>query len=206
MRKLLLFSCVLLPNMLKILIYKKIFKFNIGNNVKIGLSWIDAKKVYIGDDVRIGHLNIVKAVDIFNIGNSVYIGNRNSINGSKIFKNHSDFILGENVSITSRHFFDVAGGIIIENNSTIAGINSEFWSHGLDPEAVELTIGKVLIGSDTYIGSSVKVVPNVRIPSNSVVALGAIVTKDFYGHKNILLGGVPAKILKQYSKTKNYGV
>lgn len=50
------------------------------------------------------------------------------------------------------------------------------------------------IGDDVWIGGNVTIVPGVTIGQNVVVAAGAVVTKDV--PDNVLVGGVPAKILK----------
>ena len=50
------------------------------------------------------------------------------------------------------------------------------------------------IGDDIWIGGNVTIVPGVTIGQNVVVAAGAVVTKDV--PDNVLVGGVPAKILK----------
>jgi len=52
----------------------------------------------------------------------------------------------------------------------------------------------VRIGDDVWIGGNVTIVPGVTIGQNVVVAAGAVVTKDV--PDNVLVGGVPAKILK----------
>ena len=53
----------------------------------------------------------------------------------------------------------------------------------------------ITIGNHVWIGEGCKVLKGVSIGNNSIVATGAIVTKSF--GNNLLLGGVPAKVLKE---------
>lgn len=46
---------------------------------------------------------------------------------------------------------------------------------------------------DVFIGSNVTILNDVRIGSNSIVAAGAVVTKDVPA--NSVVGGVPAKVI-----------
>lgn len=52
----------------------------------------------------------------------------------------------------------------------------------------------VMILEHCWLGEGCKVTKGVTIGANSVVSTGAIVTKSF--GKNVLLGGIPAKVLK----------
>lgn len=52
----------------------------------------------------------------------------------------------------------------------------------------------VMIGDHCWLGEGSKVLKGVTLEGNNIVSTGAIVTKSF--GKNVLLGGVPAKVLK----------
>ena len=53
----------------------------------------------------------------------------------------------------------------------------------------------VMIGDHCWLGEGSKVLKGVTLAGDDVVSTGAIVTKSF--GKNVLLGGVPAKVLKE---------
>lgn len=55
------------------------------------------------------------------------------------------------------------------------------------------TIGCIEIMDNVFIGTNVTILNNVRIGSNSIVAAGAVVTKDV--PPNTVVGGVPAKVI-----------
>ena len=52
-----------------------------------------------------------------------------------------------------------------------------------------------------WIGANATVVPGVTIGENSIVAAGAVVTKDV--PPNTIVGGVPAKVLKRIDENVN---
>jgi acetyltransferase-like isoleucine patch superfamily enzyme len=52
-----------------------------------------------------------------------------------------------------------------------------------------------VIEDDIWIGANAVILPGVTIGQHSVVAAGAIVTKDIPPHS--LVAGVPAKVIKQ---------
>lgn len=53
----------------------------------------------------------------------------------------------------------------------------------------------VIIGNHCWIGEGAKVLKGVTLEGDDIVSTGAIVTKS-YG-KNVLLGGIPAKVIKE---------
>lgn len=56
----------------------------------------------------------------------------------------------------------------------------------------------VIIGNHCWIGEGAKVMKGVTLEGDVIVSTGAIVTKSF--GKNLLLGGVPAKVIKDNVK------
>ncbi len=52
----------------------------------------------------------------------------------------------------------------------------------------------ITIGSDVWIGGSAVICPGVTIGERTVIAAGAVVTKDF--PSDVVIGGNPAKVLK----------
>ena len=103
---------------------------------------------------------------------------------------------GKNVFLNTGCSFQDRGGITIGDgaligmNVTIATLN-----HGFSKETRNTTYSSpVVIGNNVWIGSNVTIIPGVTIGDNSVIAAGAVVTKDV--PKNVVVAGVPAKKIK----------
>ena len=57
-----------------------------------------------------------------------------------------------------------------------------------------LTVGKIHIKKNAWIGAGAIILQGVTIGENSVVAAGAVVSKDVPA--NAVVGGVPSKVIK----------
>lgn len=57
---------------------------------------------------------------------------------------------------------------------------------------------EIHIGSNCWIASNVTICGGVTIGENTIIAAGAVVTKDIAS--NVLAGGVPAKVIRKLSK------
>ena len=124
----------------------------------------------------------------------VVIGQHSSIGNFNIFYSGGDYeqslIIEEDVLITHHHVFDVTGSLNIGSKTWIAGRGSQFWTHGAGVNDRDISIGKAC-----YIASSVRFSPGSTVSDNTLVAMGAVVTKKF-DQPNIMIAGVPANIIK----------
>jgi len=76
------------------------------------------------------------------------------------------------------------------DGSWIAGVASQFWTHGTGTPDRDISIGK-----GCYLGSAVRFSPGSSVGDDVLVAMGSVVTKKFKEGR-VLIGGVPAKIIK----------
>lgn len=82
-------------------------------------------------------------------------------------------------------------GALIGHNVVLATLN-----HDLEPSRRQNLIpAPIHIGKNVWIGSNATVLQGVTVGENSVVAAGAVVTKDVPA--NSIVGGVPAKLIKK---------
>ena len=116
---------------------------------------------------------INNAVGDVMIGDHTRVGLHNTIIGPVSIGNHVNLAQGITVTALNHNFSDPDKLIDEQGISTAA----------------------VHIGDDVWIGANAVVLPGVTIGNHSVVAAGAIVTKDV--PQGSLVAGVPAKILKQ---------
>jgi acetyltransferase-like isoleucine patch superfamily enzyme len=196
-----LLCCVLFPNFFKRFVYRKLLGWSIGQNVKIGFSYIDAKDVVIGDRVRIGHGNVIRNLKSLRIGGDTYIANFNSIFGASYEGWASTLEIGQSVNFMSHHFLDVGGTITIGDRAIIGGRDTQIWAHGLAYDShgnPDLQPLNVMIGRQVYIAARSTLV-GCTIPDRTVVGAGSVVTKQFVAEScPYLIAGNPAIIKKRY--------
>lgn len=104
--------------------------------------------------------------------------------------------LGKHVFINHACSFLDMGGITIEDEVLIGPkVNVITENHPFDPSDRKALLTKpVLIKKRAWIGAGATILPGVTIGENAIVAAGAVVSKDV--PDNVVVGGVPAKIIK----------
>lgn len=197
-------------------------KCRIGQNVELGVGRNSLLKLD-----HFTHID--KYVTILIQENKSFVGGANlDIGGGTRMYVHAEWKVEDNVKIaTNCAFFarepDANGALIIKNGSHIGdftiidvsdnvtigknvavGPNCTLYTHdhdytfGGDAAWIgPLQLGEINICNGAWIGSSVTILPGVTIGKRAVVAAGSVVTKDV--PENCVFGGVPAKLLKQYS-------
>lgn len=116
---------------------------------------------------------INNAVGDVMIGDHTRIGLHNTIIGPVIIGSHVNLAQGITVTALNHNF---------ENSKK-----------RIDEQGVSTSA--VVIEDDIWIGANAVILPGVTIGHHSVVAAGAVVTKDVPPHS--LVAGVPAKVIKQ---------
>lgn len=85
----------------------------------------------------------------------------------------------------------IGDGCQIGHNVVFATLN-----HGMKPEDRPTTYpAPIVLGKNVWVGSNATILQGVTIGDNSVVAAGAVVTKDVPA--DTVVGGVPAKVIKK---------
>ncbi len=105
--------------------------------------------------------------------------------------------IGKNVFINFDCVFLDLGGITIEDNVMIAPkVSLLTESHPINPEKRQSLIPKAIhIKKNAWIGANATILQGVTIGENAVVAAGSVVSKDV--PDNVVVGGIPAKIIKE---------
>ena len=189
----------LLPlNGLRVLGYRILFGYHISDS-KIGFGTVIVVDNLVLEKVRIGSFNLFIGPMRVVIGRGTSIGNRNTFScGYWVLRdeyeqsNYTRLLeLGASVLITSGHYFDVAGQFKLGNHSWIAGIGSQFWTHGVGVRERD-----VRIGENCYVGSAVRFAPGASIGNCVLVAMGSVVASALPVDM-ALVGGVPARVLRE---------
>lgn len=119
--------------------------------------------------------------------NKIYIGNAKQIS------------IGKRCEINENVFIQ---GAIIGNNVMIAP-NVALLSNMHNHSRIDIPMNlqgkkrgnKVIIEDDVWLGRNVIVMPGVRIKKGSIIAAGAVVSKDVPEY--CIYGGIPAKFIKK---------
>jgi len=192
-------SAIILPHWIKRPLFRFALGWKIGRGSRIGFSIILCENVRIGVGCRIGHFNLFRDLRMLGIGDGTEILNFNHFMGSRHENWPDHFSIGNNSKVTSHHFFDCGGGIVIGDLCCVGGRDAQFWTHYLT--AINKTAWRELIIDDRcYVGARATLV-YCRIPADSVVGAGAVVTKDFSKEgTGLLLAGNPAEVRKRQGK------
>lgn len=210
-----------MPGFLKRPLYRWLFGYRIGRRVRLGLSLIDARECVIGDDVSIGHLNLVVGVGRFTVGEHARVGHLNVMRGGDevslgryaeilrmneinsipdpVVVNPTDprFTLGDGAVVTAGHKIDFTDRVTIGRRTILGGRNSSLWTHNRQRTR------PIEIGELTYVGSEIRVAPGGVIPSRCIVGIGSVVTGRLEG-EYLLIAGVPARQVKPLSEEDRF--
>lgn len=175
------------------------------NSIFVGKGLIleNKKNIKIGNNVTIG--NYVKLSGLgkekLNIGNNVSIGSFSQVIISTSFNNIGNHIsIGNNVGFGEFAYLGGGGGLTIGDDTIIGQYfsthpeNHIFTNRSKKIRDQGVTRIGIEIGKNCWIGSKVTILDGVNIGDNCVIASGAVVNKSF--GNNILIGGVPAKVIK----------
>lgn len=216
MRKLrlaLLITVSVLPSLLARPCLRTLFGYKIGKRVRIGFSIIDVDECEIGDDVTIGHFNVftrtkklfigehtrIGVLNIFRGGDEIRIGRYceilrqneiNSIPDPEVVNDIDQrFIFGDGSMMGASHKLDFTDKVEFGNRVILGGRNSSVWTHNRQRTQ------PVFVGSNTYIGSEIRMAPGSSLPANCIVGMGSVLT-DTFENQYKLIAGLPAREIK----------
>ena len=108
--------------------------------------------------------------------------------------------LGKHVFINMGCKFQDQGGIFIGDGALIGhNVVLATLNHAMSPkDRATMVPAAIHIGRNVWIGANATVLPGVTIGDGAIVAAGAVVTKDV--PENTIVGGVPARIIRQLSE------
>ncbi|MDR2755523.1 MAG: hypothetical protein LBC20_07425 [Planctomycetaceae bacterium] len=114
--------------------------------------------------------------------------------------------VGKNVFINSCCCFQDQGGIIIGDDVLIGHrVTLATLNHGVLPkDRVSLYPAPIIIGKKVWVGASATILCGVTIGNNTIIAAGAVVTKDVPA--DVIAAGVPAKIIKHIETGKQNSI
>ncbi len=201
-----------LPNIIKRAIYNQLLGHEIDKTARIGFSIIRVKKLKMAEYSRIKSFSVLKGMDYVEMGSYSSIGTFNrftaaSTDNKNLFVDEKDrfpaLIIGEHSSIVSKHYFDCNNTIKIGSFTTIAGMGTSFWTHGINIRDNKQETRSIEVGDFCLIGAQSVVVKGAKLPSYCVLGANSTLHK---AHENthMLYSGVPAVSIMKFDENSKY--
>jgi len=193
---------LLLPSKLAIPLLNRL-GHKIHCSASIGFSLLFCRRIFLGKDTRIGNFNLVRInkllmregafIKSFNrmrgpinllMQSEASISNSNSMYRAEVPVNYSlaTLKLGELGQIVSKNHLDLTRNIEIGDNTTVGGLGSQFWTHGLFHDRTGRrqmrADGPIKIGNNVYAGSGCKFNPGIYIADGIFLGSSVCVSKS----------------------------
>lgn len=141
--------------------------------------------IYLGASVSIGAGAMVRPSSYYGgvIGEGLWVGDRSSI--------------GPQCYIGCSGTIEIGDDVMLGPGVRIFSENHVFAETSIPIKAQGVQRGRTAIEDDCWIGSGVTITSGVRIGAHSVVAAGAVVTRDVPPFS--IVAGVPARVVKRRS-------
>ena len=199
-RMLLAMAISLLPlNGLRVGLYRRLMGYDLAPGARIGLMTVIACESFkAGRNLVMGRNNRFVGPLRVEFGEQVIVGRFNLFScgtsaGSpdKAHMNYARRITaGDGVLINDNHFFDVYGALDIGARTWVAGMGSQFWTHG-----ASVMERDIRVGAGCYLGSAVRLAPGAEIGDRCVLGIGSVVVSRL-AETDAVLAGFPAKKLR----------
>jgi serine acetyltransferase len=194
---------MLLPSWLKVVVLR-FLGHEIGRDVRIGYSYLDIDTIVLKDGTRIGHLNYFKNLRGLTMLEGARIGGYCNWFTATAANDEGNpqfgtLQIGRGSNMTGRHYFDLQDGIVIGDETLIAGFGSVFLTHTYTPDRRNVN-APIRVGDRCYVGSRTIFLPGTAVGPCCFIGAGAVITKDFSSESGVLIAGNPARIKRQYPR------
>ena len=151
----------------------------------------DFKNVHMGRNVVITGIEKIRVGDGTRIMANSYIYGHDGVLsiGKDCSFNHNVMIAASQGEIS------IGDNVLIGPNSVLRAADHEFKDIEVPIRRQGHRSGKIILENNVWLGAGVIVTTNVTIGEGSIVAAGAVVTKDIPPF--VIVGGVPAKVIKK---------
>ncbi|NQX48681.1 acyltransferase [Paenibacillus tritici] len=125
------------------------------------------------------------------------MGDRSYIAGGAVVRS-ARLIMGSDCSLNSYSVLSgditMGDGVRIASHASMYGFNHGFASADIPVFRQPCTVKGIIIGDDVWIGANAVILDGVRIGSHSIIAAGAIVTREVPPYS--IVGGNPARVIR----------
>ena len=183
-RNVILYLILLVPSVLGGALVRRwglrFFLNNLGKNVGIedNVQLIDPSNISIGSDSNIGSLSCLCAN-----------GSGKLLIGQRLACNRNVFINAASGNI------NIGSDVMIGPNTVLRASDHAFVRQDIPMRSQGHVQGFITIEDDVWLGSNVVVTSNVTIGRGTIVAAGAVVTRNLEAFS--IYGGVPAKLIRR---------
>lgn len=125
------------------------------------------------------------------------MGDRSYIAGGAVVRS-ARLVMGSDCSLNSYSVLSgditMGNGVRVASHASMYGFNHGFASTDIPVFRQPLTVKGIIIGDDVWIGANAVILDGVQIGSHSIVAAGAVVTRDVPAYS--IVGGNPARLIR----------
>lgn len=213
MKKIINVLLMFMPWKLRRKLLELVYGYKIHPTAHIGFSYVYPRYLEMGAGATINHFNVAIHLDKIVLGKNSSIGRQNWITGfstntdaipfSHDLQRKSELVMGHDSAITQKHHIDCTNAIHIGDYVTVAGYHSQLLTHSIDLKESRQDSHPITIGDYCFVSTGVIVLGGSSLPSYSVLAAGAVLTKA-YDKQWTIYGGVPAKPIKDVEKSAKY--
>ncbi len=211
MRKVLGLISLVLPWRMRRLWLKRFFGYKLHRRSRIGLSWVFPAHLEMGDGAVIDNFTLVKHIDTLRMEEHTFIGRLCWITGSPLSRETSFrgeerqpmLHMRKHAEVTMLHHIDCTNKVVIGEFSMVAGYGTQFLTHSVDLDNSEQRSRPITIGNYCFIGTNSVILGGSEMADCSVLGAKSLLNKK-WTQKYVLLGGVPAKIVKELSPDMKY--
>lgn len=177
---------------------------------KVRAKWLDRKLQFSGGLKSVGKTSYLNGLEFMRIGKGTKLCEGIFLTAWKRQDNDPNMQIGSYCEFGAYNHITCINNITIGDNClTGKWVTITDNSHGTsDIEDLKLSPlhrkvvskGPVLIGNNVWIGDKATILPNVKIGDGVIIGANSVVTKDVPSF--CIVGGNPAKIIKQYKENE----
>jgi hypothetical protein len=203
---------LLLPWGLRRPLLQWLYGYQLHPRARIGLAWVYPRQLVMAAGSQVGHLTVVKGLDLLQMAEAASIGRLNWISGypsgvpphfAHQAGRRPELQLAAHAAITNRHILDCTDLISIGAFATIAGFRSQLLTHSINLETCRQESRPIHIGAYCFVGTACTVLGGAQLPDYCVLGAHSLLNKSFI-ETHRLYAGVPAESRRELSPALAY--
>lgn len=187
--------------------------YGVNGIIKLALNYIRTKMFF--KNARLIRFPFdLRGKKYIEIGSSFTTGIGCRIDAQPLDKKNKSIFIGKNVQfndyvhITGVKRVKIGDNVLIASKVYISDAIHGSYKGDLNdsnpkipPNLREITYKEVIIEDNVWIGENVSILPGVKIGFGSIIGANSVITKDV--PKNVIVAGIPGKIIKKFNFNKN---